>query len=282
MGKNSIQSNLSKEDIIAEIRLTLAADVEHKKSVVIVEGEDDILFFRGKLQPDVDIRESFSGKCGVIEIVNHFSEYRVIGICDVDFNSRCPSPQIFYYDYSCLEMMLISNDSAFSAFFYTYYQGSPEDPQKVRFQLLSNLKWLSFYRKLSAENNWAVNFKGLSISLAYNNNTQALDTSNLLSQINKINPGIISNDRSRIELLSTECRQELDREAYLSIIQGHDFLNYFQVLCESVRHLKGKSPGVAELSRALICSYRKEDFAKSSLFRSLSEYQATYQLDILS
>ncbi|WP_300605956.1 hypothetical protein, partial [uncultured Oscillibacter sp.] len=55
-----------------------------------------------------------------------------------------------------------------------------------------------------------------------------------------------------------------------------------QVLCESVRHLKGKSPGVAELSRALICSYRKEDFAKSSLFRSLSEYQATYQLDILS
>ena len=55
MGQNSILSNLSKEDIIAEIRLTLATDFEHKKAVVIVEGEDDIQFFNGKLHEDVDL-----------------------------------------------------------------------------------------------------------------------------------------------------------------------------------------------------------------------------------
>ena len=282
MGKNSIHDNLSKEDIIAEVRLTLAADFDHKKSIIIVEGEDDILFFRGKLQPDVDVKESFSGKCGVIEIVSHFSEDRVIGVCDVDYDPRSPSSQIFYYDYSCLEMMLISNDAAFSSFFYTYYQKNETSPQVVRFQLLSNLKWLSLCRKLSAENNWAINFKGISVASAFDETTQTLETSKLLLQINRINPGLVSNHRDYLDSVSLECRKDVSQNDYLLITQGHDFLHYFQALCESVRYLKGKSPGVAELSRALICSYRKEDFSKSSLFHYLIEYQTTYQLYILS
>ena len=49
MGKNSIQSNLTKDDLIAEIRLTLGADFKREHTVIIVEGEDDISFFNGKL-----------------------------------------------------------------------------------------------------------------------------------------------------------------------------------------------------------------------------------------
>lgn len=48
MGKNSIQSNLTKDDLIAEIRLTLGADFKREHTVIIVEGEDDISFFNGK------------------------------------------------------------------------------------------------------------------------------------------------------------------------------------------------------------------------------------------
>lgn len=59
MGKNSIQSNLTKDDLIAEIRLTLGADFKREHTVIIVEGEDDISFFYGKLSSNVDIRESF-------------------------------------------------------------------------------------------------------------------------------------------------------------------------------------------------------------------------------
>lgn len=44
MGKNSIQSNLTKDDLIAEIRLTLGADFKREHTVIIVEGEDDISF----------------------------------------------------------------------------------------------------------------------------------------------------------------------------------------------------------------------------------------------
>lgn len=72
MGTNSIHSNLSKEDIIADIRLTLSADFEHAKTVVVVEGEDDVVFLNGKLRSDVDIHESFSGKHGVKEIIDYF------------------------------------------------------------------------------------------------------------------------------------------------------------------------------------------------------------------
>lgn len=78
MGKNSIQSNLTKDDLIAEIRLTLGADFKREHTVIIVEGEDDISFFNGKLSSNVDIRESFSGKRGVLEIVSLFSDSRVI------------------------------------------------------------------------------------------------------------------------------------------------------------------------------------------------------------
>lgn len=282
MGQNSIRFNIGKEDIISEIRLILSTDFYKKKSVVIVEGEDDVLFFNGKIHQDAYIQESFSGKRGVMEIVDHFLDNRVIGICDADYDSRSTCPQMFYYDNSCLEMMLISNDSAFSAFFFTYYQNNKKTPQEVRLHLLSNLKWISLYRKLSAENNWGINFKGISIAIAFNEANQMLETPKLLSQINKINPGYVSSSREHLALLSTECRKQYDQNDYLSFTQGHDFLCYFQVYCESVRHLKGKSPGITELSHALICSYRKEDFTESLLFHNLNEYQTTYQLNILS
>lgn len=281
MGQNSIRCNLSKEDIIAEIRLTLAADYEHKKGVVIVEGKDDILFFNGKLHPDVDLRESFSGKCGVEEIVDYFSDNRVIGICDIDYDSRSTCTQMFYYDFSCLEMMLISNDSAFSSFFYTYYQG-PKKPQEVRLQLLSNLKWLSLYRKLNAKYNWDIKFRGLSIAKAYNKINQTIDIEKLLEQISKCNPGLISRNRNQLVLLSKACEEEYDQTGYLMITQGHDFLFYFQVFCESVRNAKGRSPGIEELFLALLCSYHNENFSESELYRSLVEYQNTYGIIFLS
>ena len=281
MGQNSILSNLSKDDIIAEIRLTLATDFEHKKAIVIVEGEDDIQFFNGKLCEDVDLRESLSGKLGVVEIVNHFSDDRVIGICDKDYDLQNTCNKLFYYDFSCLEMMLIANDSAFFPVVYTYYQGSKR-PHEIRLQLLARLKWLSLYRKLSVDYNWAVRFSGLSISKAYNQATQTIDIGNLLQQINTNNPGLISRNREQLELLSAACREEYDLRGYLLITQGHDFMYYFQAFCESERKHKGKSPGVEELFHALLCSYRKEDFTGTALYQSLVSHQATYGVKILA
>ena len=175
MGKNSIQSNLTKDDLIAEIRLTLGADFKREHTVIIVEGEDDISFFNGKLSSNVDIRESFSGKRGVLEIVSLFSDSRVIGVCDVDYDTGTPSPQILYYDYSCLEMMLISSDSAFTPFFHTYYRGKTGFAE-IRLKLLQELKWLSCYRKLNSIFGWGICFNGLSMKKAFETETQNINT----------------------------------------------------------------------------------------------------------
>lgn len=245
----------------------------------MVEGADDISFLNGKLHQSTDIQESFSGKLGVFEIVAHFSDDRVIGICDTDYDAPNTCPQIFYYDYSCLEMMMVSNIFAFSQIFFTYYHGE-EKPQEVRLQLITNLKWLSICRKLSAENGWGINFKGLSISNAFNPTTRKLETANLLSQINKLNPGYIPAHRTHLNQISQTCLQELDQEDLLKITQGHDFLAYFQALCASAP-FRGKTAGVTELAHSLICSYRNGDFATSVLYKNLLEYQITYSLNIL-
>lgn len=279
MGANSIHSNLSKEDIIADIRLTLSADFDHKKTVVVVEGEDDVVFFNGKLHPDVDVHESFSGKRGVKEIIAHFSDDRVIGICDIDYDQPSQYPQLFCYDFSCLEMMLISKDSVFRSFCYTYYHGTLS-PDEVRFKLLFDLKWLSYYRKLSVERDWNIRFNGISISAAFNKKTKMLDIPSLISQLSRINPGLIE-DRERLQEISVECCKTYPIEQYFLITQGHDFLRYFQAFCESVHYTKRKLPGESELFRSLVCAYRKEDFMDSTLYRSLFEYEATYGLTIL-
>ena len=279
MGANSIHSNLSKDDIIADIRLTLSADFKHEKTVIVVEGEDDIVFFNGKLHPDVDIHESFSGKQGVKEIVTFFSDDRVIGICDTDYDQPSQCPQLLYYDFSCLEMMLISKDSVFRPFFYTYYHGK-FSPDEVRLQLLFDLRWLSYCRKLSAERDWYIKFNGISITAAFKQETKMLDIPILISQLSRINPGFIEN-RERLQAISVECRKDCPIEQCFLITQGHDFLHYFQAFCEAVHHTKRKLPGVSELFRSLVCAYRKEDFMDSTLYRSLCEYETTYGLTIL-
>lgn len=280
MGQNSIRSNLSKEDIIAEIRMTLSADFENKKSIVVVEGEDDILFFNGKFDSDVEVKESFSGKHGVSEIVEYFSDNRVIGICDVDYDEESSCERIMYYDHCCMEMMIISNDAAFFPFCFGYYQGTKQ-PQEVRLDVLKNLKYISLYRKLNSYNNWGVNFRGISIANAFNKVTLTLSNESLLMQINSNNPALSGGYAERIAQVDAVYEDDLDLRGYLLITQGHDFINYFQVLCEAVRRLKGKSPGATELFRALVCSYRIDDFRLSELYQELEVYQNSHGLKIL-
>lgn len=112
---DSVTSSLTKDEIIAEISLMSSADLNNKNFFVLVEGKDDMTFLNRKLASNVYLFESFSGKEGVKEIVKYFNKDNIIGICDKDYDD-CAENHIFYYDYSCLEMMLISCDEAFESF----------------------------------------------------------------------------------------------------------------------------------------------------------------------
>ena len=279
MGQNSIRDNLTKEDIIAEIRLALNADFSHSISVVIVEGADDVVFFNGKLHLNADIIESYSGKTGVIELVDYFDDNRVIGICDRDYDSDYKNEKIFYYDYSCLEMMMVSADLAFYSFVYTYF---PErlPPDQIRLAILSDLQLLSVSRQLNAEENWGVRFSGLSIMKAFDKTKQKLDYASVLQQLKNTNPelknfghGHLCMIRQKSIFLPSELK------VLLSITNGHDFLHYFHALC-CCSNPKYKS-SASDISRGLSCSFRVDDFKKTKLYEELAVYQEKEGVTVL-
>ena len=264
MAQNSIRDN------IAKIQLLLDADFHHETPIVVVEGIDDIVFFNGKFKSKVDLKESYSGKVGVYEIVHHFSDNRVVGICDRDYDDICDENRIFYYDYSCLEMMLVSNDEAFRNFFYTYYFGKLH-PDDMRILILSDLKWISIYRKLNANRKWGIRFSGISIGNAYNEQQEKLDYSIILSQLKRINPDLIDYEHEQLRLVSNQYRVSIDYDTYLEITNGHDFFYYFHRIC--CHHNPVKSSSYSEMKKGLICSYRLDDFKTSNLYSSLFRYQ---------
>ena len=279
MPNNSIRDNLSKEDIIAEIRLTLSADIAHKKSIIIVEGQDDILFLNGKLDKDVLIEESFSGKLGVIEIVDFFADNRVIGICDSDYETTLHQPPIFYYDYCCLEMMIISCINAFSPFCNVYYSGN-KTCEELRKRVLVDLLRLSMYRKKNTELSWGLNFKGLSFPKYYNKRTKEMEVANLDNDIYRINPGKSQAEFQAYKRIVTEStNEEYSLVDLYRITQGHDFINCYKTIISFSR--KRHEPSESELFHCMVSSYHYENFSESQLFQTLSLYQQDNHLSIL-
>lgn len=280
MASNSIRCNMSKDDITADIRMTLGADYNHQKAIVVVEGKDDITFFNGKLSDNVDIYESFSGKEGVKEIISFFSEKRVVGICDRDYTNSTSDTNLIYYDYLCLEMMLVSNFETFQSFANNFYFGS-ETPKDLLMRIFYGLKWLSIFRKLNAENAWKVKFNGISIAASCDDGNTSISIEKLLKRLNEINRGIISNNREYLVAVSSQCREECDINTYLNITQGHDFIEYFQKIANDSSPFS-RSVSIDTLFGGLCCAFREQDFKATNLYNSLKEYYNAYNVQIVS
>jgi hypothetical protein len=178
-------------------------------------------------------------------------------------------------------MMLISNDQVLETFFYQFYRGT-KSPQEVKAHILQDLMWLSIFRKINTANGWNINFNGISIADAYNPRKDKLELSTLISQINRVNRGIPEINRERLNQVSEECKKENGSVLYLNITQGHDFLFYFQRICQQVKKRTKKMAGVDEISRGLRCSFRMDDFQKTDLYQSILKYQNTYGRILLS
>lgn len=153
MATNSIKDNLTKSEIISELLLSIKGDVKKEYIHLIVEGVDDIRFFKSRVSPHVYIYESFSGKEGVFDILKNFKkEDRILGICDRDYADIPTDLNIFFYDFSCLEIMLISNEDVFKSCSDTFYYGSLNS-NELLLKILNELKWLGIFRRLSFQKN---------------------------------------------------------------------------------------------------------------------------------
>lgn len=273
MGNNSIRSNLTKDYIISDLRLSLSDDIYREKVFVVVEGEDDIKFLKSYLNNETTVLyESYDGKNGVSEIVKNFfsTDKRVIGIRDRDYLIYEESPKIFFYDNCCLEMMIVENEEVFNSIYNEFYKGEMQ-PMELLNKMLTELKILSIIRMYNENFQWAINLKALSINKVFIQEAYGIDNEKIVNELNALSNNII--DEGKIEMISEYGNEVQTRQELLKITQGHDFSSLFAAVCNSHtnKHINSKA-----VEMALRCSYRKKDFKETRLYNML----ATYQEDI--
>jgi len=274
---NSIKKNLDKSAIISSIKLMLATDFDKKKVFLIVEGEDDWKFFRKFVSEQVTIYQSFSGKQGVLEILEneYIEDKRVVGIQDRDYADTSPHNRIFYYDFCCLEMMLLKDKETHHSVSSEFYNGL-HLPDELRLKILKELKTISHLRLINEKDEIGIKFKGLQYGKCYDNGNLSEDIVKRELQLLQGKSGInIDNICSNIQQ-SIDTEFELDD--YLKITNGHDFIFGFQHHC-NINVNKGYSD--SEISSGYRSSYNKNKFSKTKIFNTLIEYSQENKLDIV-
>lgn len=274
---NSITDSITREDMIAEIKLLLDGDITHKKVVIVVEGLDDIKFINSMcFDSDNTVIQSYSGKIGVLDIIDNYKEEkRVIAILDRDYSISTYSDNVFYYDYCCLEMMLISNNDNFANIYNEYVFSNKWDYEKLRLHCLNQLRCISFLRKINWEKSLGINFNKISINNLYNcNEIKMIDFRDM---INKRHNSFFIENEDIYKEIQFYYKQEENYEELLNITNGHDFC---ELLANIARENTGKGTSKEIIQRALRCSYRKEDFCNTMLYKNLKEYEVERGLKI--
>lgn len=280
MGANSIFSNLTAETTVAEIKLLLSADYAKKRTVVLLEGEDDVKVFRFLVSGDVTLIKAYGASTTIDKFMpEHFPhEKRVIGIRDKDYQTKKRFERVFYCDHCCCEMMLASDDETFTRVAENFYKGELS-ALKLRDEVLRKLFFVSVIRKTSALKGWGLRISDTDLSRIITPETEPRKKQ-VIAFINSYNP------RSKI---TPEREKELKktgdsgrREDYLDITNGHDFLEVLRIYCtyggsNNTRRLVSDKV----LGGALRCAYSREAFSATKLFGALKAYGEENGLSIV-
>ncbi|OPF52509.1 hypothetical protein BH721_04440 [Clostridium baratii] len=269
MGKNSIRSKITKKDIISEIKLFSSANKE--KKVIIVEGIDDYKFIRKFIKNDVLLKESFSGKDGVIAIKEFFEkDSNIIGILDKDHDEKLIDKGIFYYDFSSMETMISSHIECFKNVCCECYLNEI-NAEKLRKELLNNLINISLLRRYNAKNKLKIKINKIAIHNILREDSsvcklkllEMVDLKNGSNNLWKQNRDIIS------KYIDEHSKNQYTLEELLNLTRGHDFAYMLNIYCSKI---KGKDYGVDIIQGFLRCSFTIENFKNTKMWTSLKEY----------
>lgn len=276
MENNSITSNMGSDSIISSIKLLLGENDTCKNGIIVVEGDDDCKFLKKFKNENTVIYESFAGKEGVLSIIEHpvIQNCKVVGIRDRDYIEENIHDRIFFYDFSCLEMMILKSDNSHKSICCEHYNGSiPRND--LKFKILKDLEPLSILRKENEKRNIGINFKGLNINGCYNN--LIFNKDKLKELLNSLQGKSGINVYGFFENEETEDRDLYD---YLKITNGHDFIASFHHHCTLDSNRKGKGVGIDAISSAYRMSYNLNDFKETELFNNIKKYSEDNNLNI--
>jgi len=279
---NSIIDNLTKEDFKASLDLMLSADIEKQKVIILVEGIDDVKFVNGMNfnKENIIVEQSYSGKQGIREIMKFYQqEKRIIAIRDRDYEMENKDKKVFYYDYCCLEMMMLSMDDVFECIYYEYIleKRYKRDILKVRYDLLKQLKYISLTRKINEEKKLGINFTRININSIFSHKN--INIIKFKEEVNERCNNFFKMNFNIEREIDNQYKNEMDLEELLNITNGHDFCQLFAKLANKDRK-KGISKDIIESN--LRCSFKKENFEKTKLYQKLINYQKNERISILN
>lgn len=271
MQRDSIRDNLTKEDMAAYIEMELSADIEHALCFVLVEGSSDIRFGRKIFAEETVLYESFAGKEGLRELLEETSlnDDRVIAIRDRDYVDTQTLPdRMFVYDTSCLEMMLLKNADVCHGFCGVYC-GEDGSSADTLHDAMRSLSPYSVARRKNEEQGLGINFDRAGFGdLVQPGASFPIDT---------------LFDRVHIaEELREACKTEaegLETEQLYDITNGHDICRYLGCIADEGN---GKKLGEVRVRNILLCSYRKEDFKQTELYRAIRAYESQHGLHYIN
>lgn len=264
---NSIKRYVSKETAIAELRLLLNHPCSKNNVYIVVEGSDDVKLLSKFFINPANLIESYSGCEGVEYIVNTlFSEKQnVIGIRDKDFLDHPSSSKIFFYDYNCIEMMIISNKDIFYTVCIENYEGTKTYEEFFE-DILKKLKVVSIIRKINYINGLSINFKTIYYNLLVKKSTEENWNSDVLKALKDGNRFIINEEFE--QAVNAVLEEEWDLQCYLNNIQGHDFLLLMKAFCQK----ECSSKSYDWLGTSIRCCFTIEKFRNTSLYNNLYDY----------
>lgn len=271
MSANSIFSNLTAENTAAEISLILSADYMRKKTVILLEGEDDVKVFRFLVSDSVTLIKAYGASTTVDKFMpeNFPDEKRVIGIRDKDYQTEKRFRRIFYCDYCCCEMMLVSDDETFERVAVNFYRGKLPS-NKLRHEILSKLFYVSAVRLCSDRYHWGLRISDTDLSKIINPRVTPTRRS-VINFVNAYNPRNKIYEKRVRQIAAV--RNTGKTEDYLEITNGHDFVEALLIYCtQSSSSSKRRSLTDKVLSGALRCSYSLSAFKKTRLYAELTEY----------
>ena len=277
---DSIRTSLSKESMLAEIRMQLSAPQNENKTFVILEGIDDITMFDSLLSPTGCILyESYGGKTALNKTVSEaFNDKRIIGIRDIDYDIPLECERIFYCDHCNAEMMMIANDSFFISIMRKLIKRK-ENFLQLRLDVLDCLKYFSFTREQNDTNHWGVNLSSTSVEYLISKNDH-IKINDIINHVN-IKSNVKIDNQKKIAICEAV---DNNKKTLLDYTNGHDFCSILKCMIKNKYGLQNTTLtkiSDQDFKNFLSIGYTFDYFTKTVLFDKLKEYQETNFLHIV-
>lgn len=280
---NSIANSISIQRDINKLKLL--NKLNKKKIIIYCEGksdedilkklffEDNIEIFNLKGKQEVLKKINESEKINKSER-NIYKLVHIIAIIDKDYSKEEKIyKNLFFYDYCCLEMMLMSSKKVQEALYLLYCKNKENLNCEIFFMnILNSLKNISLIRK-------------------YNDTNKCINTNKLI----KINNLYIDNEKEYInnkkllqdkEILGKSSFLDTKKDDYsfnelLDITNGHDFSELLKEIFNRNTDTNGAKIKREAVEQQMRNAYSKECFKNTKLYKKLIKYQFEENITLL-